>query len=446
MSSNSTLGVSHLASTETPYERAISRAKWRIIPFLFLCFVLNYIDRTNVGFAKLHFQATLKFDDAIFGFGISMFFLGYLLFEVPSNLLLARIGTRKTLARIMVLWGIASIATMFVRTPNQFYVVRFLVGVFEAGFVPGIILYLSYWFDARQRAQTTSFFMLALPISGVISNPVSGWIMSRMDMVWGLDGWQWLFIIEGIPSIGVGIFAFFYLVDKPTDATWLSPAEKSSLIASVEKEVKVSGDHSSQSIFAVMRDVRVYLFAFAVFTQFCAVNVLTYWGPTLLRGTGITDVWHIGILGALPLIVGAVGMVLVAKSSDKFTERRWHTFLSQLLTVIALFLLPKVTTNVVLLVMCLTVLSVGYFSFWSVFWSIPPAYFSKNKAPIGIALISSLGATGGIFASNLIGSFRTSAGGMSASIYIIAALTAIGAVLFFASYKKGPSSPITDRI
>jgi ACS family phthalate transporter-like MFS transporter len=197
----------------------------RLVPFLFACFVLNYIDRTNVGFAKLHFQDSLGFSDAVFGLGLSLFFVGYLLFEVPSNLLLARFGARKTISRIMFLWGLVSIATMFVTTPTQFYIGRFLLGVAEAGFAPGIVLYLSYWYDARQRARVTSMFMLALPIAGIIGNPISGLIMSGLNGVQGLEGWQWLFLLEGLPSVLMGIVAFFYLTDRPKDARWLSSDE-----------------------------------------------------------------------------------------------------------------------------------------------------------------------------------------------------------------------------
>jgi MFS transporter, ACS family, phthalate transporter len=200
---------SSVASTNHADRRILAKVTRRLIPFLFTCFVLNYIDRINVGFAKLHFQDSLGFSDAVFGLGLSLFFVGYLLFEVPSNLLLARFGARKTISRIMVLWGLVSIATMFVTTSTQFYIGRFLLGVAEAGFAPGIVLYLSYWYDTRQRARVTSMFFLALPIAGVIGNPISGLIMSGLNGVQGLEGWQWLFLIEGLPPVLIGIVAIF---------------------------------------------------------------------------------------------------------------------------------------------------------------------------------------------------------------------------------------------
>lgn len=421
-------------------QHTLTRAKWRIVPFLFLCFVVNYIDRSNVGFAKLHFQKELGFSDAVYGLGVSLFFVGYLLFEVPSNLLLARIGARRTLSRIMFLWGVASIATMIVTTPLQFYVARFFVGAFEAGFVPGVVYYLSQWFPSTQRARITSMFMVALPISGIISNPLSGWLMANLDGLHGLAGWQWLFLVEGLPSVALGIVAFFYLSDKPETADWLDRNQKAQLASLLERDRR-SSPRADHSFTASLRDPRIYAFAFCVFTQFCVANVFAFWGPTILRGSGIKNVAELGMLNAIPFVIATALMLLVGWHSDRKMERPRHAALGQLLTILGLLALPLSTHSPALTVVCLTALASGHYTFWSVFWTIPPTYLSRAAAPGGIALISSLGATGGFFASNLLGWIKTSTGTLTLGFYAIAALAALGALTLLLASPKLASRP-----
>jgi ACS family phthalate transporter-like MFS transporter len=409
------------------------------MPFLFTCFVLNYIDRINVGFAKLHFQDSLGFSDAVFGLGLSLFFVGYLLFEVPSNLLLARFGARKTISRIMVLWGLVSIATMFVTTSTQFYIGRFLLGVAEAGFAPGIVLYLSYWYDPHQRARVTSMFFLALPIAGIIGNPISGLIMSGLNGVQGLEGWQWLFLLEGLPSVLIGIVAFFYLTDRPKDARWLSSEEREAITRSVEQEKRLT-PRSHDGLLVAFKDFRVYLFAFASFSQFCVANTFAYWGPTLLKDSGLTDVRIIGLYGAIPLIIGAIGMYSAARHSDARGERLWHAITAQILTVIALIILPTASHDPLTAVACIAATAVGFFSFVSVFWSIPPAYFEREAAAAGIAFINCLGALGGVFASNLLGTIKASQGRLDLGLYIVAGIAAAGAISLYLAFPKPRTS------
>jgi MFS family permease len=421
------VGSGHIALREPPdvLQATLAKAKWRIIPFLFLCFVVNYIDRSNVGFAKLHFQKELGFSDAVYGLGVSLFFVGYLLFEVPSNLLLARIGARKTLSRIMILWGIASIATMIVKTPLEFYLARFFIGVFEAGFVPGVIYFLSQWFPSTQRARITSMFMVALPISGFLSNPVSGWLMSNFDGLHGLAGWQWLFFIEGLPSVILGGLAFFYLSDQPERANWLNDAEKHELASALERDRR-SSPKADHSFTETLRDGRIYGFAFCVFTQFFVANVFAYWGPSILRGSGIKDVAQLGLLNAIPFVVSTALMLLVSWHSDRKMERPKHAALGQMLTIAGLLSLPMSYGSPALTVACLAALASGHYVFWCVFWTIPPTYLSRAAAPGGIALILSLGSTGGFFASNFLGWIRTSTGTLTLGFYAIAALVALG--------------------
>ena len=428
-----------VASANHVDRNTLAKVTHRLVLFLFACFVLNYIDRTNVAFAKLHFQNSLGFSDAVFGFGLSLFFVGYLLFEVPSNLLLARFGARKTISRIMFLWGLASIATMFVTTPTQFYIGRFLLGVAEAGFAPGIVLYLSYWYDARQRARVTSMFMLALPIAGIIGNPISGLIMSGLNGVQGLEGWQWLFLLEGLPSVLMGIVAFFYLTDRPKDARWLSSEERESITRSVEQEKRLT-PHSHNGVLAAFKDFRTYLFAFAAFSQYCVANTFAYWGPTLLKDAGLMDVRIIGLYGAIPLIIGAIGMYLAARHSDARGERLWHAITAQILTVIALIILPTASHDPLTTVACMAATAVGFYSFWSIFWSIPPAYFEREAAAAGIALINSLGALGGVFASNLLGTIKATQGRLDLGLYIVAGIAAAGAISVYLAFPKSRAS------
>ncbi|MBR0751236.1 MFS transporter [Bradyrhizobium jicamae] len=408
-------------------QATLEKAKWRIVPFLFLCFVVNYVDRSNVGLAKLHFQNELGFSDAVYGLGVSFFFVGFLLFEVPSNLLLARIGARKTLSRIMVLWGLASIALMIVKTPFEFYLARFLVGVFEAGFVPGVLYYLSQWFPSTQRARITSMFMVALPISGIMSNPLSGWLMSSMNGFHGLAGWQWLFLVEGLPSVILGSFAFLYLSDTPETSSWLDDKEKRDLAGVMERD-RNSIPRTDHSFVQSLRDVRIYGFAFCVFTQFCVVIVFAYWGPTILRGSGVKDVTQLGLLNTIPFLVSMALMLLAGWHSDRKMERPRHAACGQALTVAGLILLPVSYGSPTLTIACLAALASGHYVFWSVFWTIPPTYLSRSAAPGGIALINSLGATGGFFASNFLGWIETSTGTLTLGFYSIAVLAALGAL------------------
>jgi ACS family phthalate transporter-like MFS transporter len=339
----------------------------------------------------------------------------------------------------MFLWGLVSIATMFVTTPTQFYIGRFLLGVAEAGFAPGIVLYLSYWYDARLRARVTSMFMLALPIAGIIGNPISGLIMSGLNGVQGLEGWQWLFLLEGLPSVLMGIVAFCYLTDRPKDARWLSSEERESITRSVEQEKRLT-PHSHNGLLAAFKDFRTYLFAFAAFSQYCVANTFAYWGPTLLKDAGLMDVRIIGLYGAIPLIVGAIGMYLAARHSDARGERLWHAITAQILTVIALIILPTASHDPLTTVACIAATAVGFYSFWSIFWSIPPAYFEREAAAAGIALINSLGALGGVFASNLLGTIKGSQGRLDLGLYIVAGIAAAGAISVYLAFPKPRTS------
>lgn len=394
----------------------------RLIPFLFLCYVLNYIDRLNVGFAQLQMRTDLGFSDAIYGLGVGLFFIGYLFFEVPSNLLLERVGARKTLLRIMVLWGLASTATMFVSNAWQFYLVRFLVGAAEAGFLPGILLYLTYWFPAKHRGKITAMFIAALPVAGILGGPISGWIMHSMNGVNGWHAWQWLFLIEGIPSVIVGVIAFFYLKDGPDHAAWLTPQEKDIIKANVAADRKAREDKKQSSFVQALKDTKLYVIALLGFATYWSANAIAFWAPTIIKMSGVSNTTHIGFLAALPSVAGLVSMIVVGRHSDRTLERRWHAAGAALVAAFALALLPMFFTNTAGAVAMLTLCGIGHFAFVAVFWTIPPSYLSGSAAAGGIAAIGAISALGGASVPALLGWIKTVTGSLAAGMYAIVAV------------------------
>jgi MFS family permease len=301
----------------------------RIIPFLVLLFVMAWLDRYNLGFAKLQMVKDLGFSETVYGFGAGIVYFGYMLFEIPSNLFLERIGARKTFARITILWGFTSVATMFVKTAASFYVLRFLLGSFEAGLLPGVVLYLTYWFPARRRALMLGLFLTAVPITGIFGNPISGWIMGATDRRMGLANWQWLFLLEGIPSIVVGLVALAVLVDKPGDARWLNEREKQLVLADLEADRHYAGPRK-HSLGEGLGDARVWLLAVTFFCLISANVTFPFWVPTIIQDLGVTNTISNGLLSAVPHIFGLIAIVLVGWHSDRAQERRYHSALGAL--------------------------------------------------------------------------------------------------------------------
>jgi ACS family phthalate transporter-like MFS transporter len=334
------------SSADARRERAIYRKiAWRILPLLVFCYILNYLDRINIGIAQLQFKSDLGFSDAAYGLGAGLLFVGYVLFEIPSNLLLDRIGVRKTFLRIMVAWGVLSTMTMFVRTPMQFYIVRFLIGVAEAGFTPGIFLYLSYWFPARRRARMTSIFYLSIPIAAIVGTPLSGWIMHAFGGDLGLRGWQWLFMLEGLPSVLFGVIVYFALSDRPQQAAWLDASEQAFVLAQLaaddaQKTRRVAHQAKASALRVIARDPRVFCAGFTFACSFSLGNTLAFWAPVVIRNSGIAQVANIGVLAAIPALVGIVVMLAVGRHSDRTLERRWHAALALFAAAGALALLP----------------------------------------------------------------------------------------------------------
>ncbi len=413
------------ADVEATYQK-ITR---RIIPFLILCYVFNFLDRVNIGIAHLEFNRDLGFDDTIYGIGTGIFFVGWLFFEVPSNLMLDRVGFRKTLLRIMVAWGLVSAATMFVTTPAQFYAARFVLGAAEAGFIPGIFLYLTYWYPSTRRARMTSLFYLALPLSGLIGNPLSGWIMTTFDGVRGWHGWQWLFLLEGLPSVLLGIVAFAYLDDKPAGARWLTAEEKRIVSDALAAEETVKSSTAPHALAQAFRDPRLYVLGAVSFGSYCLANTISYWSPAVIQASGVSSVLHVGLISAVPFMMGAVLMVIVSRHSDRTLERRWHAALGLMLSASALFLLPSVSGHTLASVLLLGAATAGHYSTLSVFWTIPSGYLSRSAAPGGIALVSTIGAIGAAVSPVVLGWSRTSTGSLATGLYLTAGVVLLGSLI-----------------
>lgn len=398
----------------------------RLLPFLFICYVFAYIDRANIGFAHLQFSRDIGLTEAAFGFGVGLFYVGYMLFEVPSNLWLARVGVRKTLMRIMALWGLVSAGTAFIQTPTQFYIARVLLGVAEAGFFPGIILYFTYWFPAARRARVTALFMTAICVSGIVSGPVSGFILNNLSGALHLKGWQWLFVIEGLPSVVAGLFAYVYLTDRPEQAKWLSADEKALLLRELEHDAAVKASHAHGSIWDALKEPKFYFLTFAYFSVPWASIVVHVWAPSVIRKSGITNFWYIGLLSAIPYVFGAVVMYWLGRHSDRKLERRWHFMGSAVMAGLGVALLPAAASQPAALIVLLCIATAGYLGMLSLFWTIPPAYLSSTVAASGIGLISSLGQFGGMAAPSVIGYTSTHFGSSAIGLYTVAIVSILG--------------------
>ena len=416
-------------------DRLIAKVAWRIIPFLFLCYVVSFLDRINIGFAQLQMKHDLGFSDAMYGLGAAVFYIGYVLCEVPSNMLLARYGARRTFTRIMLLWGAASVGMMFVSKPSHFYLLRFVLGVFEAGFFPGIVLYLTYWFPANRRAAVMSVFFAGVAVAGVLGGLVSGWIMRDMSGVMGLHGWQWMFAIEGAPAVLLAFVALFYLVDRPEHAAWLSSEEKARLITLCSQERTGNSGHDARTFAAALLNPRVYLFAFIYFSLTCASLTLNFWMPLMIRDFGIKDVMQVSLYTVIPNAIGAIGLILIARRSDRMGERRKHFAFCTIGGGIALAALTLHLDSFPAMLAILSAAAVLIFAALPIFWAVPPSYLSGNAAAAGIALISSIGITSGIVSPWVIGMIRTSTGSMDLALYMLAGLLAVSGIALLAGVR-----------
>ena len=430
--------IANAAEVEATYRKVTLR----LMTFLFVCWVLNYLDRVNVSFAQLQLKQDLGLSDTAYGLGVSLFFIGYILLEVPSTLLLKRIGARKTVTRIMLLWGGISTAMAFMTAPWQFYLARTLLGAAEAGFWPGIILYLTYWYPSKRRARITSRFLLAIAAAGIIGGPLSGYILQNFANIWGYRAWQWLFFLEGLPALIAGMVAFFYLTDRPADAKWLNESQKQIITDAIEADHRDKPADASSRLLAALCDPRVYILAAGWATVPLCGTILNYWTPTIIKQAGINNVLHIGLLSALPYIVGAIGMLVIARSSDLMLERRWHFIATTTAGAAGAAMLTLLTHNWPAAIACLSLVSISYFAAAAIIWSIPPTYLSGDAAAGGIGVISTLGQIGAFFGPIMLGWVKSVTGSFAAGLLLVAFLVFAGgvAVLIGVPRKSGQTA------
>ncbi|HYM03922.1 MAG TPA: MFS transporter [Stellaceae bacterium] len=406
-------------SSDMPATAALyRRVALSLVPFLLLCYVVAMIDRLNVGYAKLQFMADLHFDEAVYGMAAGSLYIGYILFEVPSNLMLERTGLRRTLLRIMTLWGVFTMAMAFAANRWGFYGIRFMIGAAEAGFFPGILFYLTLWFPSQWRARITSLFALAVPLSGVIAAPVSSWIMTHLAGAAALRGWQWLFLIEGAPAIILGLAAYFYLPDRPDSARFLTPGDK----ARIARDLAADGasETASGSFAEALRTPRTYVLALVYFAFYSTQSILLLWVPTLLRGAGVSDLGEIGWRAAIIFVTGAIGMAAIGWNSDRMQERRWHLMGCGVVASTAFFVLPLAAQSPDATTLCLMAASIAIFAFLALFWTVPTAVLGRGARAGGIALVSSIGASGSALSPAFIGWTKVLTGSLFGAIAVLA--------------------------
>jgi sugar phosphate permease len=410
-------------------DRIYAKVTWRILPFLFVGYTLAYLDRVNVGFAKLQMQQELGFSEAVYGFAAGIFFIGYVLFEIPSNLLLARTGARKTLGRILILWGTTSTCMMFVNDVTSFYILRFLLGVFEAGFAPGMLFYLTLWYASSRLAGVTAIVLFAGPVASLIGGPLSGWIMSAFHGASGWSGWQWMFLAEGLPAVLLGFLAFFILKDSPEEAPWLMESERRLLGC----QLGAPSESKQHEFRGALKDGKLYGLALVCFCLISGIYTVSFWLPTLLEGAGVTSIVQIGLYSAIPYAVAAAMMIGIARRSDREGDR--EPYVAGLLFASALFL--GITTLAVgelwIALPSVTLTTCCLWSALSVFWAIPAEFLRGTAAAGGIALINSIGLLGGFVSPSIIGLLKSITGSIQAGLWAIVLILLIGALFLIVS-------------
>lgn len=405
------------------------RIAWRLLPLLMCAWLFAYIDRVNIGFAKLQMAGELGFSDAVYGFGAGVFFLGYFLFEVPSNLILHRVGARLWIGRIMVTWAIVSALTVLVRTPWQFHVMRFLLGLAEAGFIPGAVFYLSTWFPSYRRGRVFGVFYLALAGSGLVGGPLSGAILSALSGWLGLSGWKWLLLIEAAPSFVVGVLIASLLPERVESARWLGEAERRHVARAVAAENEAQAALPASRL---LRDPTVWLLAGIYFLLNYAAYGLSFWLPTLVQGLGVRSALDIGLVSALPSLCSMVCMVLFGRSADRHGERRWHLTTMFLIGAAGFVLSAASGRGLVPGVVGLCMAAICTQAFPSLFWAVPTRMLSGVAAAAGIAMINALGNLSGFFGPYAVGLLRENGGGTAVAVYSLAAALVLSALLVHA--------------
>lgn len=409
-------------------DRAYRKATVRIVPVLIAAFLAAYLDRVNVGFAKLQMASDLQLSDAVYGFGAGVFFLGYFLFELPSNLILHRVGARTWLARIMVSWGLISALTMLVQTEWQFYAMRFALGAAEAGFMPGVIYFLSSWFPAERRGRVVGLFFIGLGVAGFIGAPVSGLILKYLPGFWGYAGWQWLFMLEALPSVLIGIALLFMLEDRVAEASWLTAEEKEAIVADLEREL---GNKPALTLGQALTNPLIILMTAIFFICNLCVYGLNFWLPTLIVNMGVKDPAMVGFMSALPSLCAIITMILVSRSSDLRRERRWHLAGLFLLGAIGLALSVVFKHEPLPGIVALCIATAGILSIPPLFWNLPTALLSGVAAAGGLAVLNSFANLSGFFGPVIVGWTATATGGTEPAILFLAATLVVASAMIF---------------
>jgi D-galactonate transporter len=412
--------------TKTEEQALVKRMAWRVLPFLLLAYLICIIDRLNVGFAALTMNADLGFTATVFGWGAGLFFFGYFLGEVPSNLILSKVGARIWFARIMVTWGICAVAMGFIGGPVSFYVTRFLLGVAEAGFFPGVIYYLTLWFPAEYRGRIFGLFLIISPLNNTIAAPLAGLILKGFDGVLGYPGWRWLFIVEGLPSVLLGFVTLRAVIDRPDKASWLSDREKAHLRATLEREAAARTETKHLSVWQTLRNPKVLLFAVVYTGLAIGIYGLSLWMPQLIKAMGLKDPLQIGLVMAIPYLIATVCMVLWSRHSDRTGERTWHCA-SALGLAGAAMLASAYAPSPLLAMVAMTFAAIGMYCSQPVFWSMPTAYLSGVAAAGGIAMINSVGNLGGFIGPFAVGWLKDNVGGFAAGLTFLAVCLLTGA-------------------
>ncbi len=410
------------------------RVSWRLVPFICLLYFIAFIDRVNIGFAAITMNKDLGFSSAVFGFGAGIFFFGYFLFEVPSNIVLDKVGARLWIARVMITWGMISGAFAFVQGEYSFYALRFLLGAAEAGFFPGIILYLTYWFPARYRAGVVSLFMAAAPISVALGSPISSALLG-MEGVMGLHGWQWMFIIEAIPAVILGVVVLFYMTDRPEKATWLPEDQRAWLVAQMNEEHARKQVAAKHGILAGMTDIRVLALALVYFGTSAGLYTLGIWAPQIIKSFGLSTM-AVGFLNGVPPTIAIIAMILWARHSDRTGERTWHVVIACLVASAGL-LLAGGAASAVAVIAALSLVNIGISSAKPPLWAMPTMFLSGSGAAVGIATINSIGNLGGFVGPWAIGWIKDLTGSFTGGLVFVAALLVLSAIVTLVVARSG---------
>ena len=428
---------------EAQADAVYRKVKWRLIPFLMACYVVAYLDRVNVGFAKLGMSDELGIGEAAYGLGAGIFFIGYFLFEIPSNMALHRFGARRWIARIMISWAVVSAACAFIGGPTSFYVLRFLLGVAEAGFFPGIILYVSYWFPSSRRGEIIALFMVAIPLAGILGGPLSGLIMQGMDGTAGWRGWRWMFLIEAIPAVVLGCLVPRMLPSRPAEADWLDSSERAQIEQDLADDEPEGVRHHAR-IRDIFGDPQIMRLALIYFGCIMGQYGFTFWLPTMIDDISGGSPLVVGLFSVLPYACAAVTMLLVGRSSDRTGERRWHLILPLLVGAGALIFTPM-AQNPVPAIALLCLAAAATLTASPLFWNLPTAFLRGSAAAVGIAAINSVGNLAGFVSPLLIGWVSGTTGSRTTATAVLAMILVIAALAVFSGSRSSAKVPPVPR-